>query len=189
MKKYFFLFSLLSLVHAAAALDLKNAKFPLFYECHKEQSAGLYTNRSTGNVEATQFSVDRSDRWQMKIDVIRKLEDLKSLPYKCTDQRNARIAATGRNSFNAAQTGDKLFKPEYCATFKYSEGTESIEISQHCKLAVSTDGEIFCGITDSFFFDSDRLIGFQTADSLTAFRYGYVKTATVDSIACIRLDR
>ncbi|MDG1109918.1 MAG: hypothetical protein P8N60_14745 [Burkholderiaceae bacterium] len=189
MKKYFVLFSLLSLVHGAAALDLKNAKFPLFYECHKEQSAGLYTNRSTGNVEATQFSVDRSDRWQMKIDVIRKVEDLKSLPYKCTNQRNARIAATGKNPFNASQTRDKLFEPEYCATFKYSAGTESIKISQHCKLAVTGDGEIFCGITDSFFFDSDRLIGFQTDDSLKAFRYGFVKTATVESIACIRMDR
>jgi hypothetical protein len=173
----------------AFALDLTKATFPLYYECHTEESAGLYLDKTTGDIRATTFLVNKADKWQVKVEKVTSENDLKRVPISCVIQRRARNAENNGIYFNSRK--DRTFlQPEFCLTDTFTDGTRSIDSSSHCRLSVKRgDAEIACGIEDSFIFDSDRLRGIRTASSLLALNMGYNKSASMETIQCTRLDR
>ena len=163
----------------AYAVNLATANFPLHYECHNEATAGLYNDKSTGNIESTVFTVDRSDKWQMMIFSIDRNSELANLPLNCT---------TERNKFNDGKNRE-VKNREFCVVEKFFDGAQSLESATHCRLISKKDGHLFCGSTNSFYFDTDRLLGIKVSSDLTAFVLGFVKAVDASRIACQRLDR
>lgn len=168
------------------ALDLNKAKFPLYYECHSEKSAGLMRDKETGELKATVFLTNRADKWQMKIEKIENEKDLSKFPANCTFERRA-YAATG----NWRPIDFAAASPQFCAVNTYIDGSRSIEAATYCRISSlkKGNGEFVCGITDSFYFDSDRLEGIRAETDLTALSIGFNTTASINKIRCTRLDR
>lgn len=178
--KYFFALAIVLFTATNAyTVNLTTAKFPFHYECHNEATAGLYNDKSTGSIESTVFTVDKSDKWQMTVFPIDRASELANLPLNCT---------TDRNKFNG-EPNRAVQNREFCMVEKFVDGTKSLESATHCRLLGKKDGHLLCGPTNSFYFDTDRLLGIKVSNDLTAFVLGLVKAVDASRIACQRLDR
>lgn len=80
----------LSALSTASALDLRKVTKDLFYECRNQMSAGLYKDPKSGEIQATVFEVNPSDRWEMRLVRLQSPEDLEKVPNACVSEREKR---------------------------------------------------------------------------------------------------
>lgn len=186
MHQFPIMMGLVLLSSGAFSLDLAKTKFPLYYECHYEKSAGLSRESRGAEIRATVFTINRSDKWQMRVDKLDRKNDLTKYEKTCAEELSKRaISAPWIDDFanNAA--------PKFCVTSIYASGSEKIESSTFCNIfsPERNNSMLECGSNKTFYFDTDRLTGIIAQESLLAFHMGYTKTATMSEMACIRLDR
>jgi hypothetical protein len=155
----------LSALSTASALDLRKATKDLYYECHTEMSAGLYKDPKSGEIQATVFEPDPSDRWEMKLVRIRSQDDFKKLPHACGYQRSKQDHLFP-NSF------DEDF-PEFCKVKTIKDEGRTLVRAEFCELTSSGLRQgynaIACGLEDTTFFDSDRLFGIDGSNPIAGF--------------------
>jgi hypothetical protein len=177
----------LSVLSTASALDLRKVTKDLYYECRKEMSAGLYKDPKSGEIQATVFQVDPSDRWEMKLVRLKSADDLKNVPHACGSERAV------RGYFPKSFSDDF---PEFCSVNTYTSQGHGLVVAEHCELSRSGSNErynaITCGLGDTTFFDSDRLFGIDGKNSIRGFgdlSAKIVRYASVSKFVCERLDR
>lgn len=177
----------LSTLSTASALDLRKVTKDLYYECHTEMSAGLHKDPKTGEIQATVFEPDPSDRWEMKLVRLQSSVDLEKVPHACVSEREKRDRMAPSLFYKTI--------PEFCNLTTYKAGGDSAVIATHCVVrsrGMNDDryNALNCGLGDSLYFDSDRLWGIDGSNSVSCFgSKNYCLSATVSKFVCQRLDR
>ena len=114
----------LSALSTASALDLRKVTKDLYYECHTEMSAGLYKYSKSGEIQATVFEPDPSDRWEMKLVRLQSSVDLEKVPHACVSEREKRDRMAPSLFYKTI--------PEFCNLTTYKAGGDSAVIATHC---------------------------------------------------------
>lgn len=160
------------------ALNLKEAKTPIQYECQTTLSGGLWQDMKTGEWMSGKV-IPHPEKYRM---VLERFDHTK-------DKRKADCTSEERRTGGNKQKGE-----EFCMTFVYTSGGQKIEDTRYCMATVmsSYKGEystLNCPL-GRVFFDSDRLYGIKT-DSPEFVELGMMRNQSVGAskFNCLRLDR
>ena len=160
------------------ALNLKEAKTPIHYECQTTLSGGLWQDEKTGEWMSGKV-IPHPGKYRM---VLERFDNTKGKrKVDCTSEERR----TG---------GTKLKAEDFCMTFVYSGERGSIEETRYCMITAysSARGDhssLDCPLGRKF-FDSDRLYGVKTdSPEFVGSGWDIGRTVTADKFSCLRLDR
>jgi len=153
------------------ALNLKEAKTPIHYECQTTLSGGLWQDEKTGEWMSGKV-LPHSEKYRMTLE---RFDDTKGQRKKdCLEEEKR----TG---------GPKYKNTDFCLTFKASR-----EETRYCMITASSSvaggyNNFLCPL-GRIFFDSDRLYGVKT-DSPEFVELSPGLATTASKFSCSRLDR
>jgi hypothetical protein len=177
ISQVFFLPLLFGFSITGFALDLKNARTPIHYECRHVLAGGIWTDEKTGVFKSGAVRPAPNDTFRLIAD---RLENTKDQRLKRCEEERKR---TG---------GYKAPEREFCVTKilqgrgKSYEDTHYCEITTHTSLA-NTNHALQCYLA-RIYLDTDKLFGV-SIDSLDGIALDLPLATTVNKFDCQRLDR
>ena len=162
---------------SVSALNLKEAKVPIHYECQTTLSGGLWQDEKTGEWMSGKV-IPHPERYRM---IIERLDDTQGQKKKNCREEEGR---TG---------GSKYKNSEFCLTFKFSRTAgRAFEETRYCMItslsSVAGDNNNLICPWGRTFFDTDRLYGVET-DSPEFVELSPELTVTAQKFSCLRLDQ
>jgi hypothetical protein len=162
---------------SAFALNLKEAKTPMHYECQTTLAGGVWKDEKTGEWMSGKV-IPYPEKYRM---VLERFDDTNGQRKKNCLQEERR---TG---------GNKSRNSDFCLTeIRYGEISGVVEDTRYCMITPSSsitgeNNNLICPWGRTF-FDSDRLYGVKT-DSPEFVELSPGLTVTANKFSCLRLDR
>lgn len=159
------------------ALDLKNAKTPIHYECRHVLAGGIWQDEKTGVFKSGAVQPAPNDKFQLAIE---KYDSTKGPRLKRCDWERR---DTGRL---------RIREREFCVTKILQGRTGAFEDTHYCEItsessSTNMNSALQCYVA-RIYLDTDRLFGVST-DSLDGIAMNMPFPTTVNKFDCQRLDR
>jgi hypothetical protein len=159
------------------ALNLKEAKTPIHYECQTTHSGGVWKDEKTGEWMSGKVA-PHTGKYRL---VLERFDDTKG------QRKNNCLEEERRTG------GNKFKNSDFCLTFSFSRvAGQPFDETRYCMItsssAVTGDSNNLICPWGRIFFDSDGLYGVRT-DSPEFVELSPELTVTAKKFSCSRLDR
>lgn len=159
------------------ALDLKNAKTPIHYECRHVLAGGIWQDEKTGVFKSGAVQPAPNDKFQLVLE-----------KYDLTKGQRLKRCETEQKTTG----GNKFRWNEFCVTKLIAGRDQTHEDTHYCLVTPysstkNTNHALQCYLARKY-LDTDRLFGVST-DSLELVALDMPFPTTVNKFDCQRLDR